>query len=248
MKQNNFSKKRMIHIYIISLLLVILLIAIGMIMLRYNVEGEKNLPFIIGKIIFISTGESNIKQEENEKWHAEILQKNDIFLTIEKNENYKKVDTIKEIRLENIKIEKQNDDLSISVYRPKSNAFDYTYSEDYKVNDSIVFTGSQETSMEAMQINNQGGRIGLSTIINNLTEYDFEINEKVPSDGKLLSKAGIKLDDIKFTLSYDLIIETGSGNKFKAHITHELPTGDIMEKGVSFVEIPNTDEIVFKRI
>ena len=248
MKLNTFHKKRMLHIYIIALALVIILLAIGMIMLRYSVEGEKNLPFIIKKINLISTAESKIKQDENKKWHAGILQKNDLFFTIEKNDKYKKVDTIKQIRLENIKITTQNEDLAIAIYRPKSNSFDYIYSDEYKLEDKLILDGSQETNIETLQINNQGGRIGLSAIINNLTEYDFEENEKVPSDGKLLSKAGIKIDDIKFTISFDLIIETGNGNKFKAYIINELPTGNIMEEGVSSIEINNPENIVFKRI
>lgn len=248
MKQNNFSKKRMIHIYIIALVLLILFITIGMIMIRYNVEGEKNPPFIVSKINLISTAESDIKQDENEKWHAGILQKNDLFFTIEKNDEYKKVDTIKQIRLENITITTQNEDLIIAVYRPKSNSFDYSYTDEYKLEDKLIFDGAQETNMETLQINNQGGRIGLSAIINNLTEYDFGINEKVPSDGKLLSKAGIKIEDINFNISFDLIIETGNGNKFKTHISHELPTGNIMEEGVSSIEITNPENVVFKRI
>ena len=248
MKQSDFSKKRMLHIYVIVLVLIVILLTIGMMMLRYNVDGEKNLPFVITKINLISTAESNIKQDENGKWHAGILQKNDLFFTIEKNNGYKKVDTIKQIRLENITISAQNENLSIGVYRPKSNNFDYIYTDDYVVEDSISFVGSQETNMQTLQINNQGGRIGLSSIIKNLTEYDFEENEKVPSDGKLLSKAGINIEDIKFTISFDLIIETGNGNKFKAYISNELPTGNIMEEGVSSIEINNPENIVFKRI
>ena len=55
MKQNNFYKKRIIHLYVVALIVAILLIAAGIIMLKYHVEGEKNLPFNLKSINIIST-------------------------------------------------------------------------------------------------------------------------------------------------------------------------------------------------
>ncbi len=247
MKESNFSKKRIIHIYVmISLIIIILLLTIFF-MLKYSVEGEKNLPFKIEKINIISTAESDIKQDDEENWHAGILQENDIFLCLNKNENYKKVDTIKSIKIENFQTEKSNENMQIKIYRPKSNDFDYYYSEDFQVLDTIQFNGELETNLEDLQINNQGGTIGFSIAVENLGEYAFSLNEKVPSDGKLLAKAGLKTKDIEFTLSFDLIIETGSGNKFKSTVTLDLPVGDILTEGVSTYEDTQLHDIVFKR-
>lgn len=248
MKQSSFSKKRIIHIYVVILIVIILLLTAGLFMLKYSVEGEKNLPFNLKKINIISTAESDIKKDEEENWHAGILQKNDVFLSFEKNKNYKKTDTIKEIKLENFEIAKSNENIDISIYRPKSNEYNYTYSEEYIVKETLQYEGSLETNIGVLQINNQGGTIGFSITENNLGEYDFSINEKVPSDGKLLAKAGLKNEDIKFTISFDLIIETGSANKFKTNISLELPVGNILEEGVSTSEDNNLEDIVFKRI
>ena len=104
MRQNSFYKKRILHIYILVLIVIILFLTAGLFMIKYNVEGEKNLPFNLKKISIISTAESDITQDEEENWHAGILQKNDVFFIIEKNKDYKKSDTIKEIRLENFKV------------------------------------------------------------------------------------------------------------------------------------------------
>ena len=248
MKQNNFYKKRIIHLYVVALIVAILLIAAGIIMLKYHVEGEKNLPFNLKSINIISTAESDIKQDEEENWHAGILQKNDIFVVVEKNKKYNKVDTIKEIKIKNFKIDKNNDNIEINLYRPKSNNYDYEYIDDYKIQNDLQINGAQETNIEELQINNQGGKIGFSITESNLGEYSFSINEKVPSDGKLLAKAGLNLQDIEFTISFDLIIETGNGNKFKANISLQLPVGNILEEGVSTEEISNFDHVVFKRI
>ena len=57
--------------------------------------------------------------------------------------------------------------------------------------------------------------IGFSITSDNLGEYIFSENEKLPSDGRLLAKAGIKEEDINLQISFDLIIETESEHKFK---------------------------------
>lgn len=248
MKQNSFYKKRIVHICIIAFIIVMLMLVAGWFMLKYSVEGETNLPFNLKEIDIISTAESNIKQDEEEKWHAGILQKNDIFLVLEKNENYKKTDTIKEINIENFQITKANEEHIITIYRPETASFDYSYKDEYKVDEKIEIKGAQDSNMEILTINNQGGTIGFSITEENLGEYNFSINEKVPSDGKLLAKAGLKTQDISFKVSFDLIIETGNGNKFKTNITLELPTGNILEEGVSTSEDTSLEDIIFKRI
>ena len=72
-------------------------------MFKYHVEGETNLPFEIKKINIISTAESDLSQDEEGIWHAGILQKNDMFFTIEKNSGYKKEELIRKVRFEKTK-------------------------------------------------------------------------------------------------------------------------------------------------
>ena len=98
MKQTSFSKKRIIHIYVIILIVALVILVAATLMFKYHVEGEKNLPFNLSAINIISTAESNITQDENQIWHAGILQKNDIYFAFEKNSNYKKQDTIQKIK------------------------------------------------------------------------------------------------------------------------------------------------------
>ena len=217
-------------------------------MIKYSVKGEQNLPFNLKKINIISTAESDIVQDDAQNWHAGILQENDIFIVLEKNANYKKEDTIKNVKLENFNIEKTNDKMQIKMYRPQNNDFEYIYTDEFKFEDSLQFEGSTDTNLETLQINNQGAKIGFSVAVDNLGEYKFSLNEKVPSDGKLLAKAGLKTEEIEFKLNFDLIIETGAGNKFKSNITMNLPTGDILTEGVSTYEDTELKDIIFKRI
>ena len=198
MKQNSFSKKRIIHSIIIVFILIMIVFISLLLMFRYHVEGETNLPFNLKKINIISTAESNLTQDEEEIWHATILQKNDVFFTIEKNSNYKKEELIRKVSFENFQVIKTNENIIVDIYRPTTSASTYNYLEKYKIQNSLEYVGGQSTNTETLQINNQGGLIGFSITSDNIGEYIFSENEKLPSDWRLLAKAGIKAEDIDF--------------------------------------------------
>lgn len=247
MKRSNFSKKRIIHIYVVIFIVVMLVVTAALFMFKYHVEGEKNLPFNVRKINIISTAESNLNQDENGAWHAGILQKNDISFVIEKNSNYKKEETIKKVSFDNFQIIKENQNMLVNIYRPTTSVNTYNYIDEYKVQASLEYCGAQATNTEELQINNQGGLIGFSVTSDNLGEYIFTENEKVPSDGKLLAKAEIKPEDINFKISFDLIIETETGHKFRSNMVLDLPTGDILKDGVGTLEDTELNDVIFKR-
>ena len=247
MNLNSFSKKRIIHTYVVVVIVIMILLIAGLFMFKYHVEGETNLPFNLKKINIVSTAESDLNQDEEGIWHAGILQKNDIFFTIEKNSNYKKEEAIKKVSFENFQVTKTNENMVVEIYRPTTSASTYNYSEEYKIQNSLEYVGGQSTSIEVLQINNQGGLIGFSITSGNLGEYIFSENEKLPSDGRLLAKAGIKSEDINFKISFDLIIETESNHRFKANIVLDLPTGNILEEGVGSLENTGLENVVFKR-
>lgn len=247
MKPNSFSKKRIIHIYVVIFIVVMLILTAVLFMFKYHVEGEMNLPFNIKKINIISTAESSLNQDESEVWHAGILQKNDISFVIEKNSNYKKEEAIKKVSFDNFQIIKENEHMIVNIYRPEATVNTYNYSDEYKIENSLEYCGAQSTNTEKLQINNQGGLIGFSITSDNLGEYIFEENEKVPSDGKLLAKAGIKSEDMNFKMSFDLIIETETGHTFKSNMVLDLPTGDILNDGVGTLEDTELNDVIFKR-
>lgn len=246
MKQNSFSKKRIIHIYVVIFIMVMLILIAVLFMFKYHVEGEKNLPFNVKKINIISTAESSLNKDESGIWHAGILQKNDISFVIEKNSKYKKEDAIKKVSFDNFQIIKENENMLVNIYRPTITVNTYNYADEYKIENSLEYSGSQSTNTEELQINNQGGLIGFSVTSDNLGEYIFAENEKVPSDGKLLAKAGIKAEDMNFKLSFDLIIETETGHKFKSNIVLDLPTGNILNDGVGTLEDTELKDVIFK--
>lgn len=247
MKRSSFDKKRIIHIYVLIFILTIIVLITAALMFKYHVEGEKNLPFKLSKINVISTAESELTQDMEGIWHAGILQKNDIYFVIEKNSDYKKEEAIKRISIENFKVVKTNEEMIVDFYRPTTSINTYKYLDEYKIQNSLELVGEMSTNIENLQINNQGGTIGFSVIADNIGEYIFNENEKLPSDGRLLAKAGAKKEDINFTISFDLIIETESNHRFKSNIILDLPTGNILEDGVGTLEDTEMKEIIFKR-
>ena len=66
--------KKIIHIFIAILITVLIATIIALLILKYNVEGEDNLPFELSKIMVISTAEGNdIEGEQTEnKWNLKI--------------------------------------------------------------------------------------------------------------------------------------------------------------------------------
>lgn len=246
MKRNSFSRKRTIHAFVLIFILIMIILIASLLMFRYHVEGETNLPFELKKINVISTAESSLTKDEEDVWHAGILQKNDIFFAIEKNSNYKKDEAIKKVSFENFETTKTNENMVVEIYKPTTSVNTYNYSGEYKIQ-SLEYVGGQSTNTETLQINNQGGLIGFSIASDNLGEYIFSENEKLPSDGRLLEKAGIKAEDMNFKITFDLIIETESNHKFKANMTLDLPTGNILQDGVGTLEDTQLENVVFKR-
>lgn len=227
--------------YITVIILIIAVIAL--LILKYDVEGEKNMPFKLSSIIIKSSAEGYQEEEnKNYKWDVEILQNNEIYLNIEKNKNYKETELIENIIIENIEISQKPEVGEIKLYKmSEKNVF--TYNDEYEIKGKIEYTGDLTTNLNDLKISNQGGTIIISTV--NRTGKKYTSNEaELEHNGKLLSKVGISYEEIKYKIKFDLIIKLKSDISYKSTIELELPSGDIAEQGVASTEIEN---IVFKR-
>ena len=83
-------KQKIFHSVIISIIIIAILCVGGMFILRYQVEGESNMPFKITKISIIESVEGMETEGANEKWNFNVNQNNDIYIYIEKNSLYGK--------------------------------------------------------------------------------------------------------------------------------------------------------------
>ena len=231
------------------LTIVVLIIAvIALIILKYNVEGEKNMPFKLSSIIVISNAEGYQEKENKDYlWDTEIYQINDIYLNIEKNKNYKDEEIIKSVVIENIEINEEPIVGNIEFFRASNEEKDlFSYSEEYKINDKVEYTGDTTVDLKNLKISNQGNTIILRAV--NKTGKNYTSNDKeLKHSGKLLEKVGISYEQIKGKVSFDLVISLESNIAFRAKIELELPIGDIIKEGAASLEIKDMKNIVFKR-
>lgn len=232
--------------YIIVIVLIIAVVIL--LILKYNVEGEKNMPFKLSNIILVSSAEGFQDNEDSEyKWNVNIYQTNDIYLNIEKNKNFKENEAIKSIIIENLKIEKKPQSGKIEFYRPsgdENNLFEYK--NEYKVDNKIEFIGNKEADIKNLKISNQGNTIMIRAV-NKLDKNYVSNNDSIEHSGRLLKEVDVSLDEIEAEISFDLIINLESDVSFKANIKQDIPIGNILNEGTISKELTELRNIVFKR-
>lgn len=242
------QRKKSKEKYVILFFLILIFCTTFFIMYKYQVEGEKNIPFNITKLLVVSSAKTeNIELNEN-VYEANVIQKNDLYIAIEKNKEYSKEDAIKKITINNFKIVNEGDKGTVKIYRPSAGENPYEYTENYEVKDCVEYTGSKETNLktESMTISNQGGVIELSVILNDLGKITYNEEDNILADGRLLNRLQISSEEIRKIVTFDMYIELAGGNTFKTNISLEIPIGDVANEGVITNEIDVT-KLVFKR-
>lgn len=247
MKISELKGKKIVHICVILGIIVLILIIAGIIMLRYQVEGETNLPFELSKMIVVSTAESNeIEAAADTKWNFNVNQYNDIYLEIKKNDEYTKNTSIKNITFENFVIEKNSGAENIKLYRANSEG-KVVEDEVHLVGSSLTYKGEKETNLDELKISNQGSIILLRSVNQNVCEVRSN-DEEIVHDGTLLAKGNANSEDLNYKLSFDIIIETSRNIKYKGTITIDLPTGDVQTQGKTQLEKTDFSDVIFKRM
>ena len=247
MKISELKGKKIVHICVILGIIVLILIIAGIIMLRYQVEGETNLPFELSKMIVVSTAESNeIEAAADTKWNFSVNQYNDIYLEIQKNDEYTKNTNIKNITFEIFVIEKNSGAENIKLYRANSEG-KVVEDEAHLVGSSLTYKGEKETNLDELKISNQGSIILLRSVNQNVCEVRSN-DEEIIHDGTLLAKGNTNSEDLNYKLSFDIIIETSRNIKYKGTITIDLPTGDVQTQGKTQLEKTDFSDVIFKRM
>ena len=246
-KIKRFTKTKMFHLCMVIVIIAVILFAVGIIALRYAVEGETNMPFELSKITVISSSEGKDKVVEASKWAFDINQNNDIYLYIEKNDNSNKQEIIKEIEINNINVEKNTEKGEIKIYKPTTaeEATIFSNKEENEIQ-SIIYTEDLQSDLKQQKVSNQGGIIAFRYGLNNVSEYlsqEEEINHS-----ELLKKSNVTEEDLKAKLIFDIIIRLESGKEYKASISLDVPVEGIVEKGTTSIEKTDLSDVVFKRI
>jgi hypothetical protein len=216
-------------------------------MLKYDVEGEKELPFSISKILLVSTVDGDIVDDPDNIWNVKVTQVNDIYVYIDKTAESDEV--IKEIKFDNFSIDKSPQKGNIKLLRPTGDLNNlYTYSEQNYLEDNITYYGAQIDDMKSLEIANNGGILGFRFSLEDLGSYVSNDNDEITYDGKLLSNLGISVEEIKFDVSMDVTITTSDGISYNGRISLDLPIDSVIDEGSSSTEITDFSDVVFKRI
>ena len=242
-------KKKIIHAFVVIFITVLISTIVVLVILKYNIEGENNMPFELSKIMLVSSAEGVEDKEEDseDKWNLNIHQNNDIYLEIFKNKNYEDVEIIDEIKLDNFEIIEKPQKGKIVIYRPDSNEGRiYVNDEKNIVNNEIIYMGAEETSIKDLKIANQGGMIFLRYSLEELGKY-ISNDDEIRHDGTMLSKIGIKYDEIKCKIKFDISIKLKSDITYTGTVELNLPAGDILEEGTSTYQIIDLKDVIFKR-
>ena len=237
--------RKAIHVSIIIVILVAILFTALMLILKYDEKGETNMPFEVSKISIISSIDGKNVEDEKYLWNKSVEQNNDIYIYIEKNPNYKKTETIKNILINNFRIIKQPQKGAITIYRPSEDEKEmFENKENYKTQE-ISYTGDLKTDMKALKISNQGGIISFRCATENISNYISNDNEINYDD--LLKKTNVKIDEISAKISFDIYIILENNKQFKTTVEIDIPIEDVIEKGKGSIEKTDLD-LVFKRI
>lgn len=246
-KITNLINKKYFHLCMVIIIIAVILFGLGIIILKYNVESETNMPFDLNKIIIISSSEGIDKESGENKWAFDVNQNNDIFLYIQKNNNYGKEEIIETILVDNINIQKQVNKGNGNLYKPEPDETRsmFNNSENNKI-ENIEYIGDMESNIKQLKISNQGGIVAFRYSNDKISEYisnDEEINHS-----ELMQKSNITEEELKTKLNFDITIKLKSGKQYKANISLDIPVEGIIEKGTTSTEITNFEGIIFKRI
>ncbi len=240
--------KKLFHICMIIVVITAIFFGVGILFLRYQVEGETNLPFQISKISIISSVDGKDENDNANKWNITVNQNNDIYIYIDKNSNYNKTEIIDSVVIDNISINKENlEKGQIKAYRPTEDGTAIFENEEKNTAEQIIYTGDLESNIKKLKISNQGGIVVLRIANENITTYISNDAEQVDYS-KLLQETNTTYEDLKATATFDLTIKLKSGKSFKSNISLQIPVEGIIENGTSSQEITETSNIVFKRI
>ena len=263
MGKNNL-KQTIKFIGIILVVAIIIAIAVFKV-IQYQVEGEKNMPFQLGKIIVISSATNSPAEENNsteaseegaenteqqaEKfiWNENVIQTNDVYIYIDKNENNKEEQLIRSVKIENIQFLKNVNLGKIQIYMPSSvDGALYQYINDYVVNSTLTYRGAEKDDKKNLEIGNQGGCIYFSFANVGLPNYKSNEDTEIAQGAFILEKMGLNEDDLKFKVSFDLIIEV-KDKSYKGTVVLDLPVENVVGVKETHIEITDFSNVIFKR-
>lgn len=242
----NLSKK-IFHIVMIIIIIFAIICVAGVFIVRYQVQGETNMPFKIEKISIIESVEGTNIEETEERWNFSVNQNNDIYIYIEKNSGYGKTEIIDSVDIDNIVIDKRTQTGETKIYKPvidEKRMFNNLTENEIT---NLSYKGELESNIKEQKISNQGGIVAFRYAINNISQYQSNENEEI-DHSKLLQLTNVKQEDLETKLNFNITIKLTSGKRYQTTVTLDIPSNEIIEKGTIGIEKTDLNDIIFKRI
>ena len=241
--------KKYIKKILFGLFIVVVLFTALMIIIKYNEEGEKTLPFKLSKIVIVSTVNGTSKNGSDTVWDIDVNQINDLYISFEaerKEEN----ETIESITFKNFSINQAKELGNSKILAPSGdfgvNLFANS-SENYK-DKEIRFSGAETDDLKKQQIGNLGGTTSFRYELEGIGNFKGNDETEISYNGSILKRIGLSLDDLKTDLSFDILITTSENIVYKGNINLQTPVGNIVEEGSSEKIIEDFSSVVFKRV
>lgn len=243
----NRINKKIIHVIAVIVIIFVILFVSGIFILRYQVEGESNMPFTITKISIIQTVEGIENENTGDKWNFNVNENNDIYIYLEKNSEYNKTEIIESVVINNFSIERVNETGTSKIYKPVMDEKRMFINSTENETTEITYTGDLESNIKEQKISNQGGKIAFRYAIDNISQYISQNDEEI-NHSQLLNLTNIQKEDIESNMSFDLTIKLKSGKIYQSKISIKIPGEEIIEEGTKGIEITDLQDIIFKRI
>ena len=255
-KENNKKKistknEKIIKQIIFSILIIVLIIILiflfsqvyNKLRRKKNFENDltsfsnknKETIFSIDKIIFFSSCDSKNKNTSKTNFTIEnlyaytdiaIFLNNDVSQKGEKNTTE---NTLKNVKITNIKFTKQPELGPGNIYYKNVNDFAKSeINENNKIENELQFetTSASEADLsKPVLYNNCANPITLSYANQNIkTDYTMtDTQNPITYNGKLLKRCGVSVNSINTSISFDIEIENNKNQKFRTTIYFDIP-------------------------
>ena len=243
-----FDNKEKIKWFITIGFIVMSFIIVLALMIVYHYDGEVRMPFVLDKILIVSSADGKNNSTDDTKWNIDINQYSDIYIKISKNDKVNKTEFLKSVRIENMTVE-NSDNNKVKFYMPNSGSGDslFVYDDMYLFDRNLTYQAGVIDDAKTLKIGNQGGTIVFRTAKTNIANYSAESKESINYNGLLLKNVNISSESLKYKIKFDLIIETTS-TTYKTSLSYDVPVGKIEDEGISKLYVEDFNKIIFKRV
>ena len=243
-----FENKEKIKWFITIGFIVMSFIIVLALMIVYHYDGEIRMPFVLDKILIVSSADGKNNSTDDTKWNIDINQYSDIYIKISKNDKVNKTEFLKSVRIENMTVE-NSDNNKVKFYMPNTGSGDSlsVYDDMYLFDRNLTYQAGVIDDAKTLKIGNQGGTIVFRTAKTNIANYSAESKESINYNGLLLKNVNISSESLKYKIKFDLIIETTS-TTYKTSLSYDVPVGKIEDEGISKLYVEDFDKIIFKRV